>query len=467
VSRQAAYRLLVCALLVALTVPRMAQRGMFGDGVMYAVIARNMSLGVGSLWQPRFTETAYQRFFEQPPLGLGVESLAFRLLGDHVVVERLFSLLCFGLQALLIAALWRRLMPSRADWWPVFLWVLPSIVTWCVVNNMLENTQALFTSAAVLAFLVGGSRRAPLAAMSLGAVAGLLSVAAVLTKGPVGLFPLALPVLGLALPASHRPRHVWAATAGMAIAVAGAIATVWLYEPAHTALAEYFRTQLEPSVTGERAARGTPTAGLAHLGLGVVLRIAVLGAIGWLVRGRPRPVAGRAAVFYLAVAIAASLPILFSAKQVGHYFLPSVPFFALAIGALTPGSEADRMWLPSRWRLAVPIGAAVALLAAAVLVPIVRGPVEPRDVALIRALDGIEPALPRGATIGACRASGSDWSLQAYAHRFFRISLAPTDQAMNGLLLQAAGACEPPPDCIRLVTSGTLSVFRCSGSPRR
>jgi hypothetical protein len=47
------------AILVALTVPRMTSRGMFGDGLLYATIARNMSLGVGSFWKPAMSATSY------------------------------------------------------------------------------------------------------------------------------------------------------------------------------------------------------------------------------------------------------------------------------------------------------------------------------------------------------------------------------------------------------------------------
>ena len=144
------FRLGVAALLIALTLPRMAQRGMFGDGLLYATIARNLSIGSGSLWAPRYTETAWAEFYEHPPLGLALEAAAFWLLGDHLIVERAFSLIVFGLHALVIAMIWRRVQPAALDWLPLLFWLVPSIVTWGAVNNMLENTQALFTSIAIL-----------------------------------------------------------------------------------------------------------------------------------------------------------------------------------------------------------------------------------------------------------------------------------------------------------------------------
>ena len=118
-------RLAVVALLLALTIPRMAQRGMFPDGLLYATVARNMGIGVGSLWAPNYTQTASIEYYEHPPLGLAFEAVAFHAFGDHLVVERLHSLLLLALHALVIAAIWRRLRPAPLDWLPVLFWLTP------------------------------------------------------------------------------------------------------------------------------------------------------------------------------------------------------------------------------------------------------------------------------------------------------------------------------------------------------
>jgi 4-amino-4-deoxy-L-arabinose transferase-like glycosyltransferase len=69
--------------------PVMLLRGMSLDGITYATIARNMALDVGDLWHPFYTATLLNPFYEQPPLALWLESLLFRLCGDHWWVERL------------------------------------------------------------------------------------------------------------------------------------------------------------------------------------------------------------------------------------------------------------------------------------------------------------------------------------------------------------------------------------------
>ena len=198
-------RLAVVALLLALTIPRMAQRGMFSDGLVYATIARNMGIGVGSLWAPNYTQTAWTEFYEHPPLGLALEAVAFHALGDHLIVERFYSLLVLALHAVVIAGIWRRLLSAPLDWLAVLFWLTPSIVSWGAVNNMLENTQALLTTTAVL-LMLDATRASTAAATAIGsAVAGVAVVAAVLTKGPAGFFPLVAPlVFGWLLLATGR-----------------------------------------------------------------------------------------------------------------------------------------------------------------------------------------------------------------------------------------------------------------------
>jgi len=132
----------------------MAQPGMFIDGVTYAVIARNLAEGIGSFWFPFYTASVYPQFHEQPPLGFGLQAAAFAVFGDHLAVERVYSLVMGCLTAGLLVAIWRRTIHAAAhEWLPVVFWLLPSTVTWSIVNNMLENTQTVFTTAAVLAFI--------------------------------------------------------------------------------------------------------------------------------------------------------------------------------------------------------------------------------------------------------------------------------------------------------------------------
>lgn len=457
------WRFLAATCMLVLTVPRLWQRGMFADGMTYAVVARNMALGIGDFWAPSLSDTIYSRFFEQPPLGMALQAIAFALVGDHFAVERAFSLLMFGANAVLIVAMWRRLLPAQYDWLPILLWLVPSVVTWAVINNMLENTQAVFTSLACYALLRTSDRRPAITVAAWAALAAASVVAATLIKGPVGLFPLTVPVLFLILPASSRPRHpaiVWIVFA----AVAGALAAALLATPsARSALGAFMTTHLAPTLGGDRGAGPRGSDFLRHLALGIWLRMAVVVGLVWLFRRRERveEFMGRPAAFFFAATFASSLPILISPVLAGHYFFPSVPFSALAFGTLALPAVASFRSEPGSLSWRAPAWIAVGLLSTAVVVLSTHGSLEVRNASLIRDLDAVASVAPVGQTIGACPGSSDDWGLVNYWQRFYRVSLRTDGAPANGWFLVASERCAVPSGCGPVAATTEFSLLRC------
>lgn len=463
------FRWLAAAVMTALIVPRIAQRGMFLDGVTYAVIARNMAEGAGSLWRPYFSDTVYPIFFEQPPLGLALQSVAFRLLGDHLFVERGFSIVMFALTAALILAIWRRSLPARYDSLPLFFWILPSVVTWAVINNMLENTQVVFTTLAVYCVLraAGASARRHVVAGWVIA-ASLAVVVACLTKGPVGLFPLVSPILLLLGPAEGRPSR--ARAIGMSAAMAGicasAAALMLLFDGPRGALTGFAETHLAPALQGERGLPRRSSDIARHLTLGIWARMAALGALLWLVCGRRRPSGAavpREALVFFAIGLSASVPVLVSPVLAGHYFVPSVPFFALAAAAIT--LPALQRPLPPEGpgplRL-VPLGIAATLVLLVGIVLVTHGPMERRDVRLLGGFDAVASSLPRNGVVHSCASAREDWGLHSYLQRFFRISLDASGGSDARWFLVREKACEAPADCRVAAGDTTLHLYRCA-----
>jgi len=449
----------VVALLVALTVPRMAQRGMFADGLVYATVARNMAIGAGSIWAPQYTQTAWPEFYEHPPLGLALESMAFRVLGDHLVVERLYSLLIFALQAVAIALIWRRLRGPSLDWLPVLFWSMPAVVSWGAVNNMLENTQALLTTTAVL-LMLGAARATTVAGVAIrSALAGVAVVSAVLTKGPAGCFPLVAPLVFWRLsprparsPTDRQRRTIAIATPALVLLVAGAALAA--YEPSRHNLTMYVRTHLAPSLLGQREVSGH-LALFKHLPIGIFSRmVALLGLCWWL--GRPSghaaatASAGPSAAAFLALGACAAVPFAFSSKLSGHYLLPSVPMFAVGFALLAAPLVVTRV------RTAIVV---LALIAVAVLTSL-RGA---RDTALVRDLAALDAAMPRGVVIGACPdpRAAIDWGLHSYVQRWYRVSLDARARSVNGWFLRSEAACAVPASCTPSAAGETLTLYRC------
>ena len=464
-------RILACVILVALTVPRMWQRGMFLDGLIYASVSRNLAMGDGTVWAPTHTATDGAPFFEHPPLGFVLEAVGFRLAGDSFLVERGFSLLVYGLHALIIMAIWRRVMPAGFDWLPLLFWILPEVVTWSAVNNMLENTQALFTSVAVYCLLRTIGEASSRTQIGWSSLAGVSVVAATMTKGPVGLFPLAVPLFFPLLPHARRPPRLRVAWIAMAAVVAGAAIALVAFDAPRYEIAEYLRRQVVPSLRGQREVTSENLGIVRYLGIEVIGRMSAGVAFLWLLCRRSQSATARvqpAAWFFLAIGLVASLPIALSPKMSGHYFVPSAPFFAMAAAAfsLPAIGRLDNLRSGGRGER-VPLILAAVVLAAAILVPLVHGPVEPRDLEMVASLDAIASAIPRGSIVGTCRASQYDWSTGTYIERFFRVALDAHDSPVDGWFLTINGACAAPVECRPAAAGTLLALYQCGDASQR
>ena len=151
----------------------------------------------------------------------------------------------------------------------------------------------------------------------------------------------------------------------------------------------------------------------------VVLPILVVGGLMVAAARRfvaplPRQVATAAS--FLVLGLAATLPIIASAKQAGHYLVPAVPLYALGAAAIigpTAASLAER--IASRHR-----GSAVTTMVTVALVLVTIGaawvPAVGRDRARLADLDAIEPSVHAGrpsasarnrTAIGACTRGSS------------------------------------------------------------
>ena len=450
-----------------LTVARVWQPGMFSDGLLYASISRNLAQGIGSFWFPSYSSTDYPVFLEHPPLAFGLQAAAFLFFGDHLFVERGYALVMGAGTGLLVMMIWGSTVgEKRYGWLPLVFWLLPSTVTWVIVNNMLENTQALFTTMAMLA--VVRSAKPDAASYRWSVVGGVAIIGAVLTKGPTGLFPVAGPIL-LALVMRERAAQVLRAGVAMTGVLLAGIALILWSEGPRQALSTYWHQQVISSVSGMREHAESRWVLWRHL-KGVVFRMTYLLAVAWIVclatairkhavTAFHRP--SRWVWFFLLAGMSASLPIAVSPKIMGSYLVPSIPMYALGFAGLV--LPVVRLWLdePRRSRPAglVAGGLGCVFLAAAVALPLLHRPLEPRDSSLVAELQALP--LQRGTTIGSCRSASS---YGAYLQRFFQVSVDSSAQARRNqfLHLKTEAGCAAPAGC-RLIAAGRLlALFDCA-----
>jgi 4-amino-4-deoxy-L-arabinose transferase-like glycosyltransferase len=465
------FRLFTFAVFAAATVPRLVHRGMFVDGVTYASIARNLAEGQGSFWSPFYTATIYPQFHEHPPLGFWLQSLWFRVLGDHLFVERAYSTAAALATAFMIAWIWRILnrhdaasgpaaVSARFDWLPILLWIAVPVVSWSIVGNLLETSVAVFTAAAVAAAIAAAHAERMDAAAGWGILSGASIVAATLTKGPAGLFPLVAPVIFWPISGQRR----WASLSGQWATVMLCAAALWSWPVARASLTQYVEQQVLPALGGQREVSASSLTIVTQLMQAVLAPIIVAGGLVIVAARRfvaPSRQQRPEAASLLLLGLAGTLPIALSAKQAGHYLVPAVPFFALAAArviAPTLAVVTDR--IAERRTFVDLLTAAVVLVTiGAALTPAVG-----RDRARLADLDVLESSIPRGETMGICLASNDDWGLHAWFERRFRVSLDAAHGSQREWFLETAGShAGCPPAMCRPATDPArqLVLMRC------
>ena len=168
------------------------------DGLWYDTVARNLAIGVGSFWRPIFTPTLSVPFFaDHPPLVFAIESVFFRVFGDHWWVGKLYGFATALASVALIVALWRACSLRRNAWLPVLFWIATPAVAWSFGNEMLENTMGLFQLMAASTLLGASSR--PNTRRRACRTRGRAPVRRGPVQGAVAPFPIVLPVMLSAL----------------------------------------------------------------------------------------------------------------------------------------------------------------------------------------------------------------------------------------------------------------------------
>ena len=322
-----------------LVLPRMLSHGMFLDGVAHASIARNMAEKYGSLWQPYYTATVYPAFYEQPPLGFWLQSWAYRLCGDTPYVEALWGFFVGALILGVLGGIWRRLQPQEAAlsgvWFPLVLFVITPMTSWAFSNNMLENTMTLFIVVAVYFCIVSLQNPTLLSAVLYGVLSGGSIFLAFLVKGPVAMFPLAVPLIAMISGGKKLARgvvttFVLVTTLALAFGLLFSMSTA----SAHF-FTRYVRQQVLASVTGEReisASRFNVLKVVGRENLVPLLAAGTLTAVLYrLQKSTISSIHTPLCLYYLGIALAGTLPILISVKQKRWYAFPALPFYSLAI----------------------------------------------------------------------------------------------------------------------------------------
>jgi len=431
---------------ILLICPQLIQDGMFMDGQQYAIVAKNLAHGLGSFWFPFLSETWMKTgstsFMEHPPLVYGIQALFFKVFGDSMYTERIYSLSTAIFSAYIIVLIWRTVYSEKPmkvfSWFPVLLWIIIPVNFWSYQNNMQENTMGAFTLLAVYFILRAliQEYRVPLF-LTLGAVAIFL---ASFSKGPPGLFPLGTVAI------------YWLSTRKISftkgllyslylLAIPCLIYVVLLLnESANQSLSFYFFERLLYRINNEGVVENrfySISKTLLELLPSIVLGLLIV----FFARRKNKLIKARSgknklALFFLLIGVSGSFPLILTSVQRGFYLVPAMPYFALAIALFT---------LPYLSILLEKIGpitqkilglTGALLLVISLYVSLFQIGKIGRDKEMLHDVYLIGAKIPEGTSVKIEPYLYDNWSLQFYLLRHFNISLGPSVENSTYFLVE-------------------------------
>jgi 4-amino-4-deoxy-L-arabinose transferase-like glycosyltransferase len=409
-----------------LILPLLVKQSMFLDGITYASISRNLSMGSGSWLKPHYTQTLYPAFFEHPPLVFQIQSIFFTIFGDTLWTERIYTLFTTILTGFGIHILWQLTSPKpfrSFSWLPVLVWITVPIIFWSYRNNMLENTVSIFVLFAVF-FIVKSSFSRRWLYLALGA---LMVLFAVLSKGPVGLFPLVTPIVyQLTTKKTSFLQSLVSTGVLISFLLTGFILLFQIFPGSLENISHYLDQQLLPALKNEREIKTNNHFYIVQ-GLFLEILIPLLLTLFVFLKNRlrnsvPISIPKRISFFYLVMGLSASIPLMITLKQSRAYLVPSIPFFAIAFAfGLIPYLSRSLVHIPQKtgkifkWVV-------YGLMFVSIVLTLLQTNTYGKDEPLVKDVQKIMQIIPEGSVI-----SGPDlcenWSLVAYLNRYASISL--------------------------------------------
>jgi hypothetical protein len=440
-QKQLPFRIVTVAVLSALTVPFLVRDGMFLDGILYATVAHHLARGIGTFWFPIYSKTVlvgHSTFHEQPPLGFAIQALFYRIAGQGLYTERIYTGIMLCLTAAMIAGLWSRIHRNDRDiaamgWLPVLLWIVIPVCSWSYRNDMCENTMGIFTLAAMWLLYDNMDRAKPSFLRYI--MAGAIIFCASLTKGIPGLFPLAFPVLYLITTRRASPAHALYATACILITLVAIYLIILSFPDARSSMHIYVYERLLGRVKGD------PTVGSHFSIIGSLLGELLIPLILCMIVAvyqRVRPAVQKQTkldpVFlFLLIGLSGSLPLMLTKVQKAFYFVAALPFFAIAAALyVAPIMSSLVAFISGRVALyrGIAISGIIALLVVLGISVHVAG-TPYRDQDMLHDIYIMGDHMGRGTSISATEVVKAQFSIQCYLMRYFDISYSNPGEAIR------------------------------------
>ena len=445
--------------------------GISRAGLDTAIVSQRMADGFEDFWLPSLQTPGNPDRQNYMPLGYWLESQWFAIFGkSSFMVEKVYSVLTFIVIAILMIWCWCLLGNTRRTGWiPLLCWITIPLVSWSATNNLLESTMTIFVLLSV-AFLMKG-RNLQFLLTSLQAVgkdvragnyrlgragwtilAALMMELAFMVKGIMGLFPFFFPLMYWFF--VRREKVIFPISSMLLILFTWAVTLFVVILSSHTVY-DHIYNYLHHQIIGGVLHVRTVASRFYIIGvliLQMVIPIVIL-AILSIIRIKQHPLGryiffwrnkskmtadqkrnAQMGWFFASVGVAGVLPIMIGLKQQEFYLVPTLPFFAIAVGCFLLNMVDD--WLERINKVAerVLLALAVLMFGGGLLLNLNSIHKVNNNHALLEDMTHILPLLEEGETVSVTNELMQDPVVAEYFYRYKGILFDTSDHNHNHML---------------------------------
>ena len=441
---QLPFWIFTASIFIILICPTLFQDGMFMDGIQYACVAKNLANGDGSFWHPFLSETWWKAgsnyFMEHPPLIYGIQAQFFKLLGNSLYTERIYSLITGLLTAIMIVKNWR-IIPvensiKNTGWLPLLLWIITPVCYWSYQNNLQENTMSLFILISTYFTIKGLISKQKIYLFFLGGIGLFL---ATFSKGVPGMFPLfIIPIYYLIFKTISIKKTI--IYSGILVITPIIIYSILLLnENAYQSLSFYLEKRLlfriqEEGVVSNRFYILYQL--FMELLPSIIFTIAIL-LISFIKKTATQWNQNKKLIiFFLLIGFSGSLPLMLTDVQRGFYLLPAIPFFSISFSLII--APIVHQWTqkikPLSFFYKLITWGSISLLIISILITASKVNKTGRDHDILHDVHLIGNKIPNGCNIQMNITLYEKWNLQFYLLRYYNIACTYSQNKSNYIL---------------------------------
>jgi 4-amino-4-deoxy-L-arabinose transferase-like glycosyltransferase len=415
------FYLIILSLFIFITAPNLWSDGMFMDGLLYADISKNLANNIGSFWNLKLTETLYPSFHEHPPLAFGLQSIFFRIFGDGIWIERLYSFLSFIIIAILLVKLWKKIAPNEYKEFafiPLFVLLSVPVITWSAANNMLENTMTIFTLTSTIYLVKSLEKKRYLMLF----IAAFFLLLAVLTKGLVALYLLSFFFWLMIFDKNFNWRNFIVSSTLYFVFFIVILGVLFLLVPeSKESLLAYINKQVVGSL--ENVVTVESRFFIVKRLFNELIPAFIIGGIFLISYRKLNIVKKKWIGVLLFLGLSGVFPIMISMKQSGFYILTTYPFFAIGLSLIFISNAKalfDKIRLNAiKW---VQISSYI-LVVSSIVFSVTQFNKTSRDKEILEDVYKLSEIIPEGEIVSINKSFYTNWGMHGYFYRAKNISL--------------------------------------------